>query len=126
MQWWTPVPRAQRCDRSDKRHLAGDADEPLAQRLWRVHQHCLERDHGLCSRFERSVAGYLEVTDHFNGAITNFGLTVGVTRKHGPCSGLGIHGIGLAISTPELPVDPADLNDAQTLRSQRTCEAGTV
>ena len=60
------------------------------------------------------------MTDHFHGAITELGITVtvSVTRKHGPCSGLGIHGIGLAMSAPELPVDPADLNNPQTLRSQ--------
>jgi hypothetical protein len=42
-----------------KRHLAGHANKPLTQRLRRVHQQRLERDHGLCSRLERGVAGDL-------------------------------------------------------------------
>jgi hypothetical protein len=66
------------------------------------------------------------MADHFDGAITELGFTVGVTRKNGPCGGLGIHGVGLTMPATELPVNPADLDDTQAHRSQRACETGTV
>src|SRR3546814_17794275 len=65
--------RPQRRDCADERHLARDADKPLAQRLWRIDQQRLERDHRLGSSLERGVAGDLEVTGHLDGAVTELG-----------------------------------------------------
>jgi len=53
------------------------------------------------------------VADHLDGAVAELGLAVGVTRQDGTRGGLGIDGVGLAVPAAELPVNPADLNDAQ-------------
>src|ERR1019366_7626281 len=107
---------------ADRRHLADDVVERLAQGCWRVDDDGLECDHGLRSALHGGVARHLQVPDHLDRAGAGFGLCVRLAAKPGACRALGVARIAFSVLMPELTIGAVHFDNSIPPRLQNTRE----
>jgi hypothetical protein len=107
-------------------HPRGDADKLFAQSLRRVDEQRLERHHCLSSRFERRVAGDLEVTDHLYFTITGIRQIVSFSRQNRTGGRFRVNDVGHAELAPELAPRASDFDGAAPACDERTAETGAI